>query len=112
MWRKPLDVGTVETPRGEVQVDASWCKGCAYCVEFCPTDVLIMSGDFNGKGYHFPLVDVPDACVDCKLCELLCPEYAVVVLTVHERSRARVVAITGQANETPAPPLPATGTTK
>jgi 2-oxoglutarate ferredoxin oxidoreductase subunit delta len=81
LWRTPLDAGRVKPIRGEVQVQDAWCKGCGYCVEFCPTQVLELSPDFNPKGYHFPRVVRPDECVDCKLCERVCPEYALVVVS-------------------------------
>ena len=64
LWRTPLDSGRVQVLRGEVHIEKTWCKGCNYCVEFCPTDVLEMSTEFNSKGYHFPdltVVGVGDA---------------------------------------------------
>jgi 2-oxoglutarate ferredoxin oxidoreductase subunit delta len=48
-----------------------------FCVEYCPRDVLEMSEDFNVKGYHYPEANVEDACVNCQLCEMLCPEFAI-----------------------------------
>ncbi len=53
------------------------CKGCAFCVEFCPKRVLFVSPEFNSKGYHPPGVDSQAKCSNCKLCELLCPEFAI-----------------------------------
>jgi 2-oxoglutarate ferredoxin oxidoreductase subunit delta len=39
--------------------------------------VLELSDEFNKKGYHPPFVKNPDACVNCQLCEMLCPEFAI-----------------------------------
>ncbi|MBN1755620.1 ferredoxin family protein [bacterium] len=54
-----------------------WCKGCGFCVEFCPKQVLELSGKFNVKGYHPPYVKNPENCILCQLCELYCPEFAI-----------------------------------
>ncbi len=77
-WRTPLDAARIIRPTGRVRVETSWCKGCRFCVEYCPRHVLELSTDFNARGYHYPTVRHPDACVDCKLCERLCPEFAIV----------------------------------
>ena len=73
---KPLDVDQVTVPRGEVVIIADRCKGCAFCVEYCPKDVLRMSEAFNRKGYHTPEVIHTAECVCCNLCEMICPDFA------------------------------------
>jgi 2-oxoglutarate ferredoxin oxidoreductase subunit delta len=76
-WRKPLDLDRIEIPHGNVRVVTERCKGCEFCVEYCPKDVLEMSREFNKKGYHFPVATQNDLCVDCDLCEMVCPEFAI-----------------------------------
>lgn len=76
-WRKPLDLDQVKIPRGEVRIIPERCKGCGFCVEYCPKDVLAMSEDFNQKGYHPPKVVKPEECVNCNLCEMICPDFAI-----------------------------------
>ena len=39
-----------------------------------------MSPDYNAKGYHYPVVVNPDDCVECDLCEVLCPDFAIFCL--------------------------------
>lgn len=76
-WRVPLDLGTVPATRGRVVVIEERCKGCEYCIAFCPREVLRMSRSFNPKGYHFPEVGDESQCVNCHFCEVLCPEFAI-----------------------------------
>lgn len=76
-WRKPLDLGQIKAPHGHVYIIAERCKGCEFCVRFCPRQVLEMSDQSNSKGYHVPRVVNGDRCLSCGLCEMLCPEFAI-----------------------------------
>ena len=42
-----------KVPRYSIHVIKDRCKGCEICVGACPTDVIAMASDVNGKGYHF-----------------------------------------------------------
>ncbi len=75
--RIPYDIRKIRIPRGEVHIVKDRCKGCGFCIEYCPNDVLAVSDEFNSKGYHPPIVVNPDRCVNCGLCEMLCPEFAI-----------------------------------
>lgn len=83
-WRRPLDADRVRAPRGEVFILVDRCKGCEFCVEYCPRDVLAMSDEFNRKGYHIPVVVMSGECLDCSLCETICPEFAIYTVAVAE----------------------------
>jgi 2-oxoglutarate ferredoxin oxidoreductase subunit delta len=63
--------------RGVVSVDIERCKGCGFCVEFCPSHVLVMSAKFNGKGYHYPELVAGKDCLACDLCGMYCPDFAI-----------------------------------
>src|SRR5690348_5607423 len=54
--------------KGFVSITAERCKGCGFCVEFCPTHVLAPSSAFNAKGYHPPHTVAADKCSGCDLC--------------------------------------------
>jgi 2-oxoglutarate ferredoxin oxidoreductase subunit delta len=69
--RKPSKV------RGKVVILANRCKGCGFCVEFCPTHALEMSRDMNAKGYHYPSLVASEQCNGCDLCGMLCPDFAI-----------------------------------
>lgn len=83
-WRKPLDSECFKAPVGHICLIADRCKGCGFCVEFCPRKVLELSEEYNSKGYHPPLVKDGDACVFCGLCEAICPEFAIYVVKEEE----------------------------
>ena len=45
------DVKSKKRAKGRVFINRELCKGCGFCVEFCPFGVLEMSDGFNEKGY-------------------------------------------------------------
>jgi 2-oxoglutarate ferredoxin oxidoreductase subunit delta len=87
-WRTPLDADKVTVPVGTVYIIADRCKGCAFCVEYCPKDVLVMSESFNRKGYHPPEVVKEGECVECNLCEMICPDFAIFCTPADEADAA------------------------
>jgi 2-oxoglutarate ferredoxin oxidoreductase subunit delta len=88
-WRVPFDDGRIARTRGEVVIITERCKGCAFCVEYCPREVLVLSTAFNRKGYHPPKVIKPGECVNCNLCEMICPEFAIFSYARPQRAEAR-----------------------
>ena len=76
-WRIPFDIDDIQVTRGIVHIIDERCKGCGYCIEFCPKRVLEFSKNFNRKGYHPPFVNRPEDCVNCHYCEIICPEFAI-----------------------------------
>ncbi len=76
-WRVPLDADRIPRVRSSIHILEERCKGCAYCVEFCPRDVFAVSNRFNLKGYHPPEIVAQERCTACHYCEVLCPEFAV-----------------------------------
>ena len=76
-WLVPLDLQEIEISHGVVHILEDRCKGCGYCIEFCPRGVIEFSTHFNEKGYHPPAVKNPDDCVNCHYCEIICPEFAI-----------------------------------
>jgi 2-oxoglutarate ferredoxin oxidoreductase subunit delta len=69
--------------RGLVFIDPERCKGCGFCVAFCPVDVLELSKGFNKKGYHPPVLK-EDGCTGCELCGLFCPDFAIFGMRIKE----------------------------
>lgn len=72
-----FDADMFEIPLGHVHFIADRCKGCGYCIRYCPVNALAVSDTVNGNGYHIPFTRVENTCVDCGLCERICPEFAI-----------------------------------
>lgn len=68
----------------QIYVNEEFCKGCGFCVHFCPTKVLAMSNELGPKGYFVAVVKDPDKCTACRLCELTCPDFAISVETIEK----------------------------
>lgn len=68
--------------KGYVIIDKEACKGCDICVDACPTDVLLLSKNVNGKGYRFSEMVNVEACTGCTSCALVCPDTVITVYRV------------------------------
>ncbi len=77
LWRKPLDAEKIKVPKAEIHIIKDRCKGCGFCIEFCPKEVLEASDEFNQKGVHPPKVKDENMCALCGFCEAICPDFAI-----------------------------------
>jgi 2-oxoglutarate ferredoxin oxidoreductase subunit delta len=68
----------------EIRLIRERCKGCGYCVEFCPKNVLEMSDEINTKGFLLPKVAHPEACISCEVCQYVCPDMAMFLHRIPE----------------------------
>ncbi len=67
---------------GRIVVDIEKCKGCGVCVPACPTSVIQLAENVNGKGFHYAYMANEDACTGCMNCALVCPD---AVITVYRK---------------------------
>lgn len=53
-------------------IDSKKCKQCKTCLNVCPADVF---AEISGK----VVVKNPDNCLECRACEMQCPQKAIKV---------------------------------
>lgn len=61
----------------KVKVLGQFCKGCGYCVHFCPKKVLAFGTTRNALGLFFPVMTDAGSCVACGICATVCPDAAI-----------------------------------
>jgi 2-oxoglutarate ferredoxin oxidoreductase subunit delta len=65
--------------RGAIIVDTERCKGCNLCVIACPTDVISLNEQVNGKGFNPAYPANHDSCTGCMNCSMVCPDMCITV---------------------------------
>lgn len=76
---KPLDIEKAKRPKGEIHIIKDQCKGCGFCIQFCPEKVLEESEEINARGVHPPKVVDENKCIVCSFCTAVCPDFAIFV---------------------------------
>jgi 2-oxoglutarate ferredoxin oxidoreductase subunit delta len=84
---------------GLIFLDPRRCKGCGFCVAFCPPHVLVFSEEFNPQGYHFPRLADQENCTGCNLCGLYCPDFAIFGVMRKRNLRSNAEASSEGVNE-------------
>ncbi len=67
-------------PSFKVSIAEKFCKGCGYCIKYCPKQVLKAEDSLNAKGYVKVKVDNISDCIGCLSCSTVCPEAAITVV--------------------------------
>ncbi|MBD3213114.1 MAG: 4Fe-4S dicluster domain-containing protein [Candidatus Lokiarchaeota archaeon] len=70
----------------KIKIKEEYCKGCGFCVEICPKNILKQNSKSNLKGYILPEVIDREECIFCKKCELICPEIAISIIREEENN--------------------------
>lgn len=65
----------------KITVDSDYCKGCNICIDVCPKNIFELSAQRSKLGYLMPAAKNEENCIECLLCEQLCPELCINVKT-------------------------------
>jgi 2-oxoglutarate ferredoxin oxidoreductase subunit delta len=65
--------------KGSIHIDRERCKGCMFCIEFCPKKAIFLSDSLNMKGYFVAAIEENKECTGCGTCALVCPDVAIEV---------------------------------
>lgn len=84
--RKPVNLASAKVPKGRIFILPERCKGCRFCIDFCPKEILVESEGINAKGYHYPAIapGKDNDCIHCGFCNLVCPEMAIYTEQIEE----------------------------
>jgi len=63
----------------KIVIDEERCKGCELCLAACPKHIIVMSENFNKKGYRSAKQINPEKCTGCAFCAMTCPDVAIEV---------------------------------
>jgi len=76
----------IRSRHSQVKVIVDRCKGCGFCIEFCPRHILFQSAEINSKGYNTVSIDNSHKCTGCNICSMICPEFAISVVPIDGKS--------------------------
>ena len=79
-----MSTGTTRPNQNQVFVTTERCKGCRFCIEFCPQHILYETEETNSRGYHIVHMDDDGKCIGCEMCSMVCPEFAIHVITADD----------------------------
>lgn len=65
--------------KGSIKIRKELCKGCTFCMTFCPKQCIVLSEKLNKKGYLVAEFHEDKGCTGCATCGLMCPEIAIEV---------------------------------
>jgi len=84
-----LKKGDVRPDNREVIIIAERCKGCDFCIEFCPQHIIVKSAEINSKGYHPVYLSDEAKCTKCDICGMICPDFAIGIVDIEKKQEAR-----------------------
>lgn len=63
--------------RATIKINQEKCKGCGFCIKFCPKQCISFSKQFNEFGYHWAILEKENDCIGCGFCFMMCPDVCI-----------------------------------
>lgn len=61
------------------------CKGCEFCIAFCPKKLIKADKNvLNRSGIHPAMITDTAACIGCLSCALMCPDAVITIVKLEE----------------------------
>jgi len=76
-----------------IEIKDDWCKGCSICIDRCPVDALEESNRLNKRGVRPPKLKEKNECNYCRLCELICPDLAIIVISEEKKMEKKKILL-------------------
>lgn len=61
----------------KIVIDRNRCKGCGFCVDACPNNLIRIDTKLNAQGYLPAIIEDNENCTGCALCAEVCPDVAI-----------------------------------
>lgn len=62
-----------------IVINENRCKGCGFCINFCPKKVIGVAEYLNSRGYYPSKMINQLECIGCGICARMCPDVAISV---------------------------------
>ncbi len=72
-----------------ITIVKDFCKGCGFCIAYCPKKVYDLSTEMNKKGYYLPSPVRIEDCTECGLCDFYCPDFAILLEKTKKKSKSK-----------------------
>ncbi len=86
----PLDSKSIKQLKAEIHLNKDQCKGCGYCIEFCPKKVFEESNEINARGVRPPRIVDENKCLLCRFCTAVCPDFAIYVIERKNEEESKI----------------------
>ena len=64
---------------GKIKINKNKCKGCEYCIIYCPKKCIELSHAINVRGVRYAVFVDPIECTGCGICARVCPDVCIEV---------------------------------